>query len=102
LLQVQCYNNQNNNVLSFDRLARVIENETLNGASAYGLFAMMADLTDGLWREINQGRTPDTFRRNLQRAHVERLAYLLYEEQQLSANQRRYGSYTAIDASQSD
>jgi hypothetical protein len=91
-----------NNVLSFDRLARVIENETLNGASAYGLFAMMADLTDGLWHEINQGRTPDTFRRNLQRAHVERLAYLLYEEQQLSANQRRYGSYTAIDASQSD
>ena len=91
-----------NNVLSFERLARVIENETLNGASAYGLFAMMADLTDGLWREIDQGRTPDTFRRNLQRAHVERLAYLLYEEQQLSANQRRYGSYTAIDASQSD
>ena len=91
-----------NNVLSFDRLARVIENETLNGTSAYGLFAMMADLSDGLWREINQGRTPDTFRRNLQRAHVERLAYLLYEEQQLSPNQRRYGSYTAIDASQSD
>jgi len=91
-----------NNVLSFDRLARLIENETLNGTSAYGLFAMMADLSDGLWREINQGRTPDTFRRNLQRAHVERLAYLLYEEQQLSTNQRRYGSYTAIDASQSD
>lgn len=91
-----------NNVLSFDRLARVIENETLNGTSAYGLFAMMADLSDGLWREVNQGRTPDTFRRNLQRAHVERLAYLLYEEQQLSTNQRRYGSYTAIDASQSD
>ena len=91
-----------NNLLGFDRLARVIENQTLNGSNAYGLFELMEELTDGLWQELKQGKTPDTYRRNLQRAHIERLSYLLNEEQKLSDNQRRYGSYTAIDASQSD
>ena len=56
----------------------------------------------GLWKEVKQGKTPDTYRRNLQRAHIERLAYLLTEEQKLSANQRRYGGITQVDVSQSD
>lgn len=91
-----------NNLLSFDRLARVIENETLNGAQSYPLMTLLEDLTDGIWREVKKGKTPDTYRRNLQRAHIERLAYLLIEEQKLSDNQRRYGGYTTIDVSQSD
>lgn len=91
-----------NNLLSFDRLARVIENETLNGAQSYPLMTLLKDLTDGIWREVKKGKTPDTYRRNLQRAHIERLAYLLSEEQKLSDNQRRYGGYTTIDVSQSD
>jgi hypothetical protein len=91
-----------NNLLSFDRLARVIENETLNGADAYGLMEMMEDLRQGLWQDVQQGNTPDTYRRNLQRAHVERLSYLLKEEQKLSKDQRSYGNFTQITASQSD
>ncbi len=91
-----------NSILAFDRLARVIENETLNGNNAYGLTTMMEDLRKGLWKEVKQGKTPDTYRRNLQRAHIERLGYLLKEEQKLSDNQRRYGGVTQIDVSQSD
>lgn len=91
-----------NNLLSFDRLARVIENETLNGAQSYPLMSLLEDLTDGIWSEVKKGKTPDTYRRNLQRAHIERLAYLLIEEQKLSDNQRQYGGYTIIDVSQSD
>ena len=91
-----------NNLLSFDRLARVIENETLNGAQPYPLMSLLEDLTDGIWSEVKKGKTPDTYRRNLQRAHIERLAYLLIEEQKLSDNQRKYGGYTTIDVSQSD
>ncbi|MGB1448808.1 MAG: zinc-dependent metalloprotease [Flavobacteriaceae bacterium] len=91
-----------NDILAFDRLARVIENEALNGANAYGLSQLMQELSDGLWAEVKKGKTPDTYRRNLQRAHIERLGYLLKEEQKLSANQRRYGGITAIDVSQSD
>ena len=91
-----------NNLLSFDRLARVIENETMNGAQSYPLMSLLEDLTDGIWSEVKKGKTPDTYRRNLQRAHIERLAYLLIEEQKLSDNQRQYGGYTTIDVSQSD
>jgi len=91
-----------NNLLAFDRLARVIENETLNGSNAYGLTTMLEDLRNGLWKEVKQGKTPDTYRRNLQRAHIERLGYLLKEEQKLSNNQRQYGGVTLIDVSQSD
>ncbi len=91
-----------NNLLSFDRLARVIENETLNGAEAYGLMEMMEGLRQGLWQEVQQGKTPDTYRRNLQRAHIERLSYLLEKEQELNEDQRSYGRFTQINASQSD
>ena len=91
-----------NNLLAFDRLARVIENETLNGSNAYSLTTMLEDLRNGLWKEVKQGKTPDTYRRNLQRAHIERLGYLLKEEQKLSNNQRQYGGVTLIDVSQSD
>jgi hypothetical protein len=91
-----------NNLLSFDRLARVIENETINGFNAYPLMEMMNDITVGLWKEVKEGKTPETYRRNLQRAHIERLAYLLQEEQKLTDYQRQYGGTTNIDASQSD
>lgn len=91
-----------NNILAFDRLARIIENETINGNNAYTLSNLMNDLTSGLWKEVKQGKTPDTYRRNLQRAHIERLGYLLKEEQKLSDNQRRYGGITLVDVSQSD
>ena len=91
-----------NNLLSFDRLARVIENETLNGINAYPLMEMMNDITVGLWKEVKEGKTPDTYRRNLQRAHIERLAYLLREEQKLTDYQRQSGGTTNINVSQSD
>ena len=91
-----------NDILSFDRLARVIENEALNGTNAYGLTQLMKELSSGLWEEVKKGKTPDTYRRNLQRAHIERLAYLFNEAQELSASQRRSGRITQINVGQSD
>jgi len=91
-----------NNLLSFDRLARLIENETLNGINAYPLMEMMNDITVGLWKEVKEGKTPDTYRRNLQRAHIERLEYLLQEEQKLTNYQRQNGGTTNVDVNQSD
>ena len=91
-----------NNLLSFDRLARVIENETINGFNAYPLMEMMNDITVGLWKEVKEGKTPDTYRRNLQRAHIERLEYLLQEEQKLTDYQRQNGGTTNVNVSQSD
>ncbi len=67
-------------VLRMDRLERMIENEALNGSSAYSMTQMLADLRKGIWSELSGSKEIDAFRRNLQRAHVERLASLMSQD----------------------
>lgn len=66
-----------NGLLDWGRLGRVIENEALNGDDAYGLLTLMEDLRKGLWSELPGGKSIDVYRRGLQRAHIERLEFLL-------------------------
>ena len=70
-----------NSILDFGRMARMIENEALNGTQAYTLVSMMNDLQDGLWSELSKGIKIDTYRRNLQRAYIDRLSYLMTDSQ---------------------
>lgn len=84
-----------NGILEWGRLGRVIENQALNGASAYGLLEMMDDLSKGIWSELPQGKAIDVNRRSLQRAHIERLEHLLTEDESGR-------SASSLDASQSD
>lgn len=91
-----------NNILDFGRMARLIENETLNGESAYGLVDMMTDLRTGIFSELSRGRAIDTYRRNLQRAYVDRMEYLMNEEQNIPSAFRRFGGVTSVEVSQSD
>jgi hypothetical protein len=87
-----------NGVLSPDRMARMIENETLNGNEAYNLVSMFSELRKGVWSEIYTGKSIDTYRRNLQKAHIDRLEYLL----NTAPNEKgRYGS-ASVNVSQSD
>ena len=62
------------------KMARIIENETINGKGAYGLLEMMRDMRRGIWSETRNGRKIDTYRRNLQKAHIDRLEYLMTAE----------------------
>ena len=92
-----------NNILDFGRMARVIENETLNGNNAYTLINMMRDLRRGVWSELPSGRKIDTYRRNLQRAYIERLDFLMKNEQSVvPARFRSFVRRTSVDVSQSD
>ncbi|WP_425628743.1 zinc-dependent metalloprotease [Cellulophaga lytica] len=85
-----------NNLLNTGRMARMIENEALNGSKAYNLTTMMSDVRKGIWKELSTGRSIDTYRRNLQRAYVDRMEYLMTEDPKAS----RFG--TAVNVSQSD
>jgi len=90
-------------VMDFSRLARMIENETLNGDEAYSVLEMMDDLREGIWSEASRGRTVDTYRRNLQRAYVEGLENLMTGEQpRLPSAFSQFIDYTPVDVSQSD
>ena len=70
-----------NSVLDFAKMARMIENEALNGSNAYTLQEMMNDLKNGIWFELKNNRNIDVYRRNLQRTYINRLAYIMKNEQ---------------------
>ena len=92
-----------NRLLTFDRMARMLENEALNGVEAYTLTQMMSELRKGIWAELYSNNTIDMYRRNLQRAYIDRLEYLMTESQEpLSGSARRYSNRTRVLVSQSD
>lgn len=69
-----------NNVLDNERLLRMVENEALNVDKAYTASDMLNDLQNSLWSELKTGKTIDVYRRNLQKAYVDRMGELLYPE----------------------
>lgn len=61
-----------NNLLSQDRLERLIEFEAMDGEGSYTVADLMADLRTGVWGELTGSRvTVNTYRRNVQRAFLE-------------------------------
>ncbi|MFT5230819.1 zinc-dependent metalloprotease [Patiriisocius sp. Uisw_047] len=84
-----------NNLLDFGRMARMSENEAVNGDQSYSLLNMMDDLRAGIFSELNNRNSIDTYRRNLQRAYVDRMEYLMTEDQENSRG-------TRVNVSQSD
>jgi len=92
-----------NSILDFGRIARMIENEALNAGEAYTYLSMMQDLRKGLFSELGAGKTIDVYRRNLQRAYVDRLEFLMTQNQaRIPAAFARFSSRTNINVSQSD
>jgi len=83
-------------LLGWGKLGRVIENSALNGNDAYSIIDLTADIRNGVWSELRTGKAIDTYRRNLQRAHIERLGELFADDEPTS----RFGD--SVDASQSD
>ena len=68
-------------VLSVERLGRLIDAEAQLGTKTYTLSEMMTDLRTGLWSELRSGQAIDTYRRNLQRTYLDELDDLMNEEQ---------------------
>ena len=92
-----------NTMLHLGKMARLIENETINGRDAYTLLEMMQDVRRGIWSETRTGKSIDTYRRNLQKAHIDRLAYIMTAENQRKLSD--FGGYrksTVVNTSQSD
>ncbi|WP_405284646.1 zinc-dependent metalloprotease [Gaopeijia maritima] len=70
-----------NGLLNVARMKRLVEQEALHGSAAYDLGSMLDDLRDGIWSEVASGTATDAFRRNLQRAHLDRLIELIDDEE---------------------
>ena len=90
-----------NRVLDFGRMARLIENEAINGKNAYSLIEMMTDLRKGIFKEIYNNEVIDVYRRNLQLAYLDRISYLMSNEQSSIPSWAR-DRVTSVKVSQSD
>ena len=76
-LQVQTLNR----LFDGDRLNRLSEREALNGSSAYRITDLFTDVQNGVWAELESRTQIDPFRRNLQRAYLDKMADLMEEEE---------------------
>lgn len=91
-----------NNMMSSQRLARLIETEAMDGG-AYTAREHMAAVRNGVWSELRGSSTPDVHRRNLQRAHIEALNGLMTQEApNLPAGFASFQPVTPVNVSQSD
>ena len=61
-----------NQLMNNARIARLIEQEAIDGAAAYKPTTFFADVRKGIWRELEAPQVKvDAFRRNTQRAYLE-------------------------------
>ena len=90
-----------NNIMSLGKMARLSEAHTYD-SNAYALTDMMSDLRNGIWSELRNGKKIDTYRRNLQRAHIDRLGEMMTAENQSGRSRSPYVKMTAVNTSQSD
>lgn len=66
-------------LLSFDRIGRLIDAETLN-ADYYSALDLFTDVRTSVWSELDRNTSVDVYRRNLQRSYLDRMAFLMTDE----------------------
>ena len=65
-------------LVSPSRINRMMEQEEMDGASAYDAADFVADVRKGIWSEVYSGSQIRLWRRNLQRSYLEVMAARLY------------------------
>ena len=75
-----------NQVLNVTRMKRLVEQEAFHGNRAYTLGEMLDDLRGSVWREAMNGRPTDAYRRNLQRAYLDRMKDLMMDENAMASD----------------
>ncbi|NBC26438.1 MAG: DUF5117 domain-containing protein [Bacteroidetes bacterium] len=91
-----------NNILDPQRIARLIEYE-YRADDVYSPYEFMDDVRTSVWSELSDGSEINVYRRNLQRAFVERMEYLMTNElPSIPAAFRQRIGWTQVNVSQSD
>jgi len=91
-----------NNMMDPQRLARMIEYD-VRAEDVYSPYEFMDDVRDAVWTELSGRGAIDVYRRNLQRAYVERMEYMMTNElPNIPASFRQFIGWTQVNVSQSD
>ncbi|WP_111682606.1 zinc-dependent metalloprotease [Winogradskyella tangerina] len=78
-----------NNLMNFERLGRLIDHKAMDSKN-YSALDMLKDLRLGIWSETTTASNVNVFRRNLQRAYIDRMAYLMTESLNPSRTRQYY------------
>lgn len=78
-----------NTLLDFERIGRLIDYNALD-SSNYKALDMLRDLRKGIWSETNSSSNVTVYRRNLQRAHLDRLVFLMTGEMNRQRSRKYY------------
>jgi hypothetical protein len=89
---------QLNSLLAPDRLTRLVENE-VKGVK-FTAIDLIDQLQKGIWSELYSNSKIDIYRRNLQKAYIDRMAFLLTDQPPSTVPLR--ASATPVNMSQSD
>jgi len=84
-----------NNLLRLGRIGRLLDNEIVSPDN-YTALQMLKDTRKGIWKETNTTTNVTIYRRNLQRAYIDRMSYLMTEEFN-SASSRNYFNVSHSD-----
>lgn len=96
-----------NRLISNSTLSKLVAAEATDGASAYKITDLFNDLNNSIFTEVKSNAAIDVYRRNLQKAYVERLISLVKPAPATSTlvtfgGRGGFGAPTGLTASQSD
>lgn len=78
-----------NKILSLETLGR-LQNATVIDPNSYKPVVFLQELRVGIWSELNTNQNLTVYRRNLQRAYLERMEFLMKEEFRNNASSESY------------
>lgn len=78
-----------NKILSLETLGR-LQNATVIDPNSYKPVVFLQELRIGIWSELNTNQNLTVYRRNLQRAYLERMEFLMKEEFRNNASSESY------------
>ena len=87
-------------LFDYSRLARMLENETMNGKIAYSLNEMIGDLDNSIWDDLNTITPTSIIKRNLQKTYVNIFIDMINDDKKQSSYGKRFGNN--IDYASSD
>ena len=87
-------------LFDYSRLARMLENQAINGNDAYSINDMIEDLNLSLWGNISDTSPIKFYRRNLQKTYINKLLDIMKNDKTQSPYYKRFG--TNIDFQSSD
>jgi hypothetical protein len=88
-----------NRMLSLETFAR-LDNSALTTPNNYKTIDLFQDVRGGIWSELASGKNIDQYRRNLQKAYIERMKTLMTD--QAPAPPSPYGARETYPVAQSD